>query len=156
MALGLGLVTEEQGPTVGAADQTVKARGQGEIAVLGAGDFEVAGEFVAHGGDGVAAAVEGFVERGGEEAGFEAGGAEDGLLGEGDALDGEEFLGVDGAVDGDEVVCESLDLVEFFESDDGKSGGGEAVLSGVLRGAGFALGGARSGGTPGVGAVGGE
>ena len=34
-----------------------------------------------------------------EEAGFEAGGAEDGLLGEGDALEGEEFLGVDGVVE---------------------------------------------------------
>jgi hypothetical protein len=82
--------------------------------------------------------------------------AEEGLLGEGDALDGEEFLGVDGLVDGDGVFAEAGDLVEFLEADDGEGGGGESVLAGVLGGAGFAFGGAGSSGLGGVGAVGGE
>ena len=47
-------------------------------------------------------------------------------------------------------------LLEVFEADDGEGGGGEAVLAGILRGAGLALGGARSGGFGGVGAIGGE
>jgi len=49
-----------------------------------------------HEADGFAGAVEGLVEAGGEEAGFEAGAAEDGVLGKGDAFEGEELLGVDG------------------------------------------------------------
>jgi hypothetical protein len=48
--------------------------------------------------------------------------AEEGLLGEGDALDGEELLGVDGLVDGDGIFAESGDLVEIFEADDGEGG----------------------------------
>ena len=71
---------------------------------------------------------------------LEARGAEDSLLGEGDALDGEEFLGVDGLVDGDEVGPEMGDLIEVFEADDGEGGGGEAVFAGILCGAGLALG----------------
>ena len=128
------------------------------VAVLGAGDFDIAitGEFWAHEEDGVAGGVEGLVEAGGEEAGFEARGAEDGLLGEGDALDGEEFLGVDGLVDGDEVGSEMGDLMEVFEADDGEGGGGEAVFAGILGGAGLALRGAGPGGLGGVGAIGGE
>jgi hypothetical protein len=42
------------------------------------------------------------VEGGGEEAGLQAGDAEDGLLG--DTLDGEEFLGVNRVADGDEPI----------------------------------------------------
>jgi hypothetical protein len=106
--------------------------------------------------DGAAGAIERFVEAVGEHAVLEAGGADEGLLGEGDAFDGEEFLGVDGLVAGDEVFAEAGDLVEFFEAYDGEDGGGEAVFPGVLGGAGFALGGARSGGAGGVGAIGGE
>ena len=108
------------------------------------------------GAKGVAVGVEGFVEAGGEEAGLEAGGAEHGLLGEGHALDGEEFLGVDGLVDGDEVGFEMGDFLEVFEADDGEGGGGEAVFAGVLGGAGLAFGGAGAGGLGGVGAIGGE
>ena len=126
------------------------------MAVLGAGDFDIAGEGFGHEDDGVAGGVDGFVQASGEEAGFEGGGAEEGLLGEGDALDGEELLGVDGAVIVDEVGLEVGDGVEVFEADDGEVGGGEAVLAGVLGGAGLALGGARAGGAGGVGAVGGE
>jgi hypothetical protein len=80
--------------------------------------------------------------------------AEEGLLGEGDALDGEEFLGVDGLVDGDGVLAWAGDLVETLKADDGEGGGGESVFAGVLCGAGFAFGGAGSGGLGGVGSVG--
>ena len=76
--------------------------------------------------------VEGLVEAGGEEAGLEARGTEDGLLGEGEALDGEEFLGVDGLVDGDEVGSEMGDLLEVFEADDGEGRGSEAVFAAIL------------------------
>jgi hypothetical protein len=75
-------------------------------------------------------------------------------LSQGDALDGEELLGVDGLVDVNEIVFEFGDGVELFETDDGEVGGGEAVFAGVLRGAGLALRSARSGGFGGVGAVG--
>jgi hypothetical protein len=77
-------------------------------------------------------------------------------LGEGDALQGEEFLGVDGLVDGDEVVAEAGDFLEAFEADDGEGGGGEDVFVGVLGRVGLALRGARSGGFGGVDAIGGE
>src|ERR1039457_3420081 len=79
---------------------------------------------------GAAVAVEGLIEAGGGHAVVEAFDAEEGLLGEGDALDGEELLGVDRLVDGDGVFAEAGDLVEIFEADDGESGGGESVLAG--------------------------
>jgi hypothetical protein len=100
--------------------------------------------------------VERFAEAVGEEAGFEAGGAEDGLLGESDALKGEEFLGVDGAVEGDEVFAEVGDLIEVFEADDGEAGGGEAVFAGILGRAELARRGAGAGRIGGIGAIGGE
>jgi hypothetical protein len=100
--------------------------------------------------------VDGLVETGGEEAGFEAGGAEDALLGDGDALDGEEFLRVDGLEDGHGVIAELGDFIEVFEADDSEGGAGETVFAGVLGGAGLAFWGARTGGASGVGAVGGE
>src|SRR5580698_6749980 len=103
----------------------------------------------------MAIAVEGFVEAASEEARFEAGGADNGLLGEGHALQGEEFLRVDGLVDGDEVFLEVSDFLCVFKADYGEGGGGEAVLGGVLSGAGFALGGLGAGGFGGVGAIGG-
>ncbi len=158
VALSLGLVAQEERPGVGAAGKAVEAGGQGEVAVLGADDFDIAiaNEFPGHGRDGVTGPIEGLIEAGGEEAGFEAGGAEHGLLGEGDAFEGEEFLGVGGLVDGREVVAEAGDFIELFETHDGKGGGGEAVFAGVLSGAGLAFEGARSGGAGGVGAVGGE
>ena len=100
--------------------------------------------------------VEGLVEAGGEEAGFEASGAEDGLLGEGDALDGEEFLGVDRVVEVHQIFPEVGDLVEVFEADDGEAGGGEAVFTGILGRAGLAFRGAGAGGIGSVGAIGDE
>jgi hypothetical protein len=84
--------------------EAVEAFGEEEVAVLGAGDFDIsiAGELLVHGEEGfVVGDVEGLIEAVGEEAGFEAGGAADGLLGDGHALDGEVLLGVDGMVDGD-------------------------------------------------------
>ncbi|HXB66617.1 MAG TPA: hypothetical protein VNY05_00115 [Candidatus Acidoferrales bacterium] len=79
--------------------------------------------------------VDGLVETGGEEAGLQAGGAEHGWPGEGDALDGEEFLGVDGLVDGHGEVAEVGDFADILAANDGECGGGEAVFAGIQRGA---------------------
>jgi hypothetical protein len=139
--------------------EAVEAFGEEEVAVLGAGDLDiaVAGEGLIHGEEGfVVGDVEGLVEAVGEEAGFEAGGAADGLLGDGHALESEHFLGVDGLVGGGEVGLEVNDLLEVFEADDGEGGGGEAVAAGVFGGGSLALRGAGAGGEGGVGAVGGE
>jgi len=156
MAFGLGLIAQEQRPAQGGFRHAVETLGEGVIAVLGAGDLDIPGELLGHREEWTPAGVEGLIETGGEEAGFEARGAEEGLLGEGDALDGEEFLGVDGLVDGEEVGAEMGDFLKIFEADDGEGGGGEAVLAGVLSGTGLALGGGGSGGMGSVGAIGGE
>jgi len=134
--LGLGLVAEKQRPTAGAMDLTNEPIGQATGVDLRRSAFEGRGT----------QGADGFIHAGGEKAGFQGGAAQERLLGKSDALDGEEFLGVDGLVDGDEVGLEVGDGVEFFETDDGEIGGGEAMLTGVLRGAGFAFGGARAGG----------
>jgi hypothetical protein len=99
-------------------------------------------------------AIDRRIEAGGEEAGLEAGGAEHSLLRESHALEGEQFLGVDGLVDGGEVGSEMGDLVEVLKADDGESGGGEAVSAGIAGGTGLALGGARSSALGRVGAIG--
>jgi hypothetical protein len=158
VALGLGLIAQQEAETVGLAVQAVEAVAQQVVAVLGASDFDipVAGDDRVQEADGFAAVIEGLVEAGGEETGFEAGAAEDGLLGEGGAFEGEEFLGVDGLVEGDEVVAEMGDFLKVFDADDGEGRGGEHVFAGVLGRAGLALGGAGSGGLSGVGAIGGE
>ena len=80
-----------------------EAVGHAEVAVLGAGDFDIAiaDEVLGHGLEGAIVGGHGVVHGYGEEAGFESGGAEDGLLGQGHAFQGEELLGVDGFVDGD-------------------------------------------------------
>lgn len=133
VALGLGLVAEGQGPTRGHLDLAQETVGQGVVAVLFAGGFDVAVEHGGgHGEQGEAAGVEGLVEATGEEAGFQAGGAEHGLLGQGHTFQGEEFLGVDGLVEGDEVGAEMVERLEVFEADDGEGGAGEAVPAGVL------------------------
>jgi hypothetical protein len=72
------------------------------------------------------------------------------------ALDGEEFLGVDGLVEVHQVIPEVGDLIEVFEADDGEGGSGEAVFAGVLGRTELAFRGAGAGGSGGVGAVGGE
>src|ERR1700676_4043768 len=63
-----------------------------------------------------------------------------------DALDGEQLLGIDGPVDGDKGGAEAVVFLEVFEADDGEVRCGEAMLAGVPRGAGFALGSAGTGG----------
>ena len=133
----------------------MEAFGEEEVTVLGFGDFVIpVDELGADAEEGPAFTVEGLIEAGGEDAGVEAIGAEDGLLGEGDALDSEELLGVDGQVAGDGVIAQAGDFVDLFEADDGEGGGGESVLAGVLSGAGFAFRGAGSGGLGGIGSVG--
>jgi hypothetical protein len=158
VTFGLGLIAQEEGKAVGLAGHAVEAVAEQEVAVLGAGDFDiaVAGDDGVHEADGLAGAVEGHVEAGGEETGFQAGAAQDGLLGEGDAFEGEELLGVDGLVEGDELVAEMGDFLEVLEADDGEGRAGELVFAGILGGAGLALGGAWPGGAGGVGAIGGE
>jgi hypothetical protein len=160
LALGEDLVTHEQRPGVGylAGGHAVEAFGEGVGAVLGLrdGEIAIADELLGHGDEETAGGVEGFVEASGEETALEVGDAEDGLLGQGDALDGEELLGVDGPVDGDQVGAEVGDFLEVFEADDGEVRGGETVLAGVLGGADLALGGAGTGGKGRVGAIGGE
>ena len=116
----------------------------------------LADELRGHGDEEAAGGIEGFVKASGEKAGLEVRHAEHGLLGEGDALDGEQFLGIDGLVDGDEVGAEVGDFLELFEADDSEGGGGEAVLAGIPGGAGLALRGGGAGGMGSVGAIGGE
>jgi hypothetical protein len=134
----------------------VEAFREGVVAVLGAGDFDIvtADEFFSHWDEWFPRGIEGVIEATGKEAGLEAGGAEQRLLGQGDAFDGKELLGIDRLVDGDEVGLQIGDLLEVFEADHSERGGGEAVLTSVLRGAGLALGGGGSSGVNGVGAIG--
>ena len=154
--LRLGLIAQEEGPSVGLADAAPKSFAEQEVAGLRARDFDFADEVrVGHDRRSIPK-IEDFVEGGGEEAGFQAGGTEEGLLGEGDALDGEKFLGVEGLVEGHEVVPEVGDFIEVFEADDGEGGGGESMFAGVLCGAGFAFRGAGAGSLGGIGAIGGE
>jgi hypothetical protein len=65
---------------------------------------------------------EGIAESTGEEAGFEAVGAEEGLLRDGQAFKGEGLLGVGGLVEGEEVVAEVGNFVEVLEADYGEGG----------------------------------
>jgi hypothetical protein len=136
---------------------SLESFGQRVVAVLGAGDFDIAiaGACRTHGGDGSPVVVEGEVEAVGEQAGLETGGAEHRLLREGHALNGEQ-LGVDRLVDGGEVGFEMGDFVEIFEPDDGEGGSGEAVRAGIAGAAGLAFGGAWAGAVRGVGTIGGE
>src|ERR1039458_2976506 len=85
MAFLLGLIAQEQGPTAGLAGHARETFAQRVVAVLGARDFEIAipGEFFVHEDLGFPEGVVARIEAGGEEAGFEVRGVEDGLLGEG-------------------------------------------------------------------------
>jgi hypothetical protein len=153
----LGLIAQEQGKTWGGFDEAMEALGEEVVAVLGLDDLMIlVDEVWADTGEGPTVVGEDLIEAGSEHAGMKALGAEEGLLGERDALDGEEFLGVDGLIGGDGVFAEAGDFVDLFEADDGEGGGGESVFAGVLGGAGLALRGAGSGGEGGVGAIGGE
>lgn len=155
-ALSLGLVAEEQAEGVGEVVEAVEALGEGEVTVLPVGDLDAVGQLRLHGDPETVAAGEALVEAGSEEAGLEAGEAEEGLLGDGDALEGEELLGVGGLEVGDEVGAEAGDGIAVLQADDGVVGGGEAVAAGVLGRAGLAFGSTGAGGAGGVGAVGGK
>ena len=102
----------------------------GIVAVLRASDFDIAiADHVGlHGAEGSAGPLEAVIESRGEEAGFKTVAAIDSLLAEGDALDGEEFLRIDGPVAGDGVGLEIDDLIEFFEAHDGEGSTAEGVL----------------------------
>jgi hypothetical protein len=159
-AFGEDLVTQEQRPGIGylAGGHAMEAFGEGVGAVLGLrdGEIAIADEVLGHADEEPAGGVEGFVETGGEEAALEVGDAEDGLLSESDALDGEQLLGIDRPVDRDEIGAEMGDFLEVFEADDGEVRGGEAMLAGVLGGTGLALGSAGAGGVGRISAVRGE
>jgi hypothetical protein len=91
-AFGLGLITEEELPGVGADEEALKAGGEAEGAILGAGDVDIGCELLVEEIGGEAIDGDGLIQGEGMESGFEAGAAQQGLLGEDDALDGEEFL----------------------------------------------------------------
>ena len=157
VALGLGLVAEEEGPTVGVSGHALEAVGEGVVADLVALDLGVGEEGGIEGNErSDIVVVEGVVEGVGEHTGFEAGGADEGELGDGDALGGEQFLGVGGLVGGYGGGAQALERLVVFDAEDGDEGGGEAVGAGVLSGAGLALGGAGSGGAGRVGSIGSE
>ena len=155
-ALGLGLIAQEKLPRIGLAGVALETDGETEAAILRDGDLDVAGEVVTEEVGGAALGGDGLIHGGGVESGLKGVDAVDGLLGKGEALDGEEFQGVDGLVAVDEFGAENGEVVELFEADDGVAGGGEAVLAGVGGGAGLAFGGTGAGGAGGVGAIGGE
>src|SRR5579864_395734 len=79
----LDLIAQEQRPGVGSlvAGHALEAIGEGVVAVLGFGDFDIAmaDEVLGHGDEELAGGTEGFVEATGEEAGFEARDAEHSL-----------------------------------------------------------------------------
>jgi hypothetical protein len=77
-------------------------------------------------------------------------------LAEGDALNGEDLLLVDGLVDGEGARLEFGELALIFEMEDRVGLAAEAVRAGVLRGTSFAVGGTGAGGVLRVGSVGGE
>ena len=87
----------------------------------------------------------GVIQADGEEAGFQLSRAEQRLLGKGHAPDSEEFLGVDGLIDGDDVGPTAGDGFGVFHADDRKRRGRKTVLAGILGGAGLAFGHPRTG-----------
>jgi hypothetical protein len=153
-SLGLGRIAQAQGQGVGLGGAVLKSSGQQEVTFLCQREFGVDEESRPYLDKGRIGESETLVETGGQEAGFQAGDAEHGVLGEGDALDGEEFLGIGGLVELDEVGAKVGDVIGVLDTEDGVRGGGEAVFAGVLSGTGFAIGGARAGGIGGVGAIG--
>ena len=77
-ALGLGLVAEEEGETVGVFVEAVEAFGEEVVAVLCLGDFVIVVDKIgADAHQGAAVAVEGFIEAGGAQADVEAFDAEE-------------------------------------------------------------------------------
>jgi hypothetical protein len=107
---------------VALAGQAEEAIGQHVVAVLGQGDFDAVGDVLMEREAGRTIGLEALIQAGGEHAGFEAGSAEHGLLANGHLLEGEQFLGIDGLVDGNEVGAEAGDFLGVFEPDDGEVG----------------------------------
>jgi hypothetical protein len=128
-ALGLGLVTDDEEKAGGFAGKAVKAFGEPIGAVLAGGDGDSVGDFRVLEDQGSAGAFGGFVQAGDEESGFESGAAKERQLGESDSLDSEEFLGIDGPIEGNEVVAEAGDGFGGFEPDDGVIFGVEDVFA---------------------------
>ena len=157
MALGLGLVAKEKGPGGGALDVHFMEAVCEEV-VIRLGRIGLLFQFIVKGDSGriLVALEEDFVECGGAESGLDASDAEEVVLSESDALEGEDLLGVDGLVDGQQVSAEAVDGIAVLDGDDGEAGAGEGVFAGVLRCSGLAGGGAGAGGELGVGSVGGE
>ena len=93
-ALGLGLEAEESGGEIGLTAEDFESVGEPKSAVLGARDFDVIADLAAFEDLGIGGADHGGFQAVGEEAGFEGVHAEHGVLGEGDAFDGEAFMGV--------------------------------------------------------------
>src|SRR3954453_397610 len=147
LALGLGLVAKQEIPGRAGGGGLVKAQGNG--VVVGLRDGVGAGRSRD-------ASLHGVHEEGREEAGFDAVGAEEVELAEGDALDGEDLLRILRLVEVEGVGAEVLEGAGAFEDGHVEGGAGKAVLARVLGGAGLTGGGAGSGGSDGVGPVGGE
>src|ERR1017187_1629570 len=79
--LGLGRIAEKDGPGWGVSGETAEAFGEAGIAILGAGDFEVVSEdFGEELVNGEVFGVHDLIEADSEEAVFEGGAAEQGLL----------------------------------------------------------------------------
>ncbi|MGO9256497.1 MAG: hypothetical protein ACLQU1_09375 [Bryobacteraceae bacterium] len=126
------------------------------VEVLAVGHFGAFEQSIADGFEKVSFVIEGLVDGAGEEAGLQAGGAHEGVLGESDAFDGEKLLGVDGLVGGGKILFQVGDRFQVFGANNGEVGSGEAVFAGVLGRAGLAFGGAGAGRASGVSAVGSE
>jgi hypothetical protein len=136
-AFGLGPVAEHQANAVRFLCHPAEAFGDAVIAILLAGDFDIAiaDHVRVHGDEGIVGSVQDVVEGAGEHAGVEAGAAEDQLLRHGDALDRDEFLSVDRFIAGDSVGLELFDFVEVFEAHNCEGRGAESVFDGIARGA---------------------
>jgi hypothetical protein len=143
-ALSLDLVAEEQRPVVGIAIEAAEAEGQPIVAILVGGHRTLSkfgdAEYARVGGE-----FEALLEGAGHQTGFKAVAAEERVLREGNPLDGEKFLGIDGLVDGDEIGAKVGDLMDVLGADRGEAfrveamGSGHAQLfarlaSGVARG----------------------
>jgi len=113
--VGLGLAAEEA-----AKDLVIQAE-------------EVVAERVVGRGFAVGGGVGGL--EAGEDGAFQAVAAEDGLLGAGDLIEDEEFLGVDGPVEVDEVFAQAGEFGGVLWGGGGIGVGVEAVAAGVLGGA---------------------
>jgi hypothetical protein len=132
--VALRLIAEEYADGVGLelAHHAVEAGGQPVALILAGGDLYILGDLAFAEYEGRAGGFHGFIEAVGKEARLQGGAAEEGVLGESDALDGEELLGVGGLEESDEIVAKVGDGFGLFELDDGELVGGEAVFAGVL------------------------